>query len=632
MVSTLSTSLRMSGSNRIVDLHKLMRCVYQFWFYQGVWNAFSARLVDVANCAVLWYAVFFLGTMLDWNVALNCVGEGIESCGGAQLVHSPKLEGLPGKHYFLLVVFLIAAAVATLYELCRSAETFVLLSEIHEMVSPFANVGYISPYHSLIDFWRRHRAEGNDYETLPMTDQPDVCDMPWGVFLSKFCEQVQAGKIEGILNGEHFDELRAVQYLMIYDNIYIQLHHREAFRDTGLDGADDNLVQFLVEGMFDEFNSFDTDKQDMLMKLRRKLLTYIVAHILLYPFIISFFIVKVLVKNAAQLRSNPAEYFSREWAPNAKWVFRLYNEVEHICGARLQEGRDIAKEALKKSSQVPEFYRFVQRVSSTVVLGVLMLSFLNSHLLTSGMVGGRTLFWWLSAGLIGYSTTSAESPARREYDHVDDLTKLTHVLHFDRPEWYGSAARFMNLLKWDYLHTRLYVLVVAIAKTLWMPFILLRIYTDQSLPRLIEFMGRHSTRVEGVGSMAEPASFGIQREGSDSIGAAGTSPLGPATDGRSFEFKKERSVASFAAVYEGWYERHREEISVIGQASEGADDSVNPAATLKHHTAHDRERLFVSHVDDSWTVYRNEFVSTSERQFVPGGAYGGFDREMHAAS
>ncbi len=627
-----SPSLRMSGSSRIVDLHKLMRCVYKFWYHKGVWNAFVARMVDVANCAVLWYAVFFLGTMLNWQVVLHCVGEGAESCAGQQLVHSPRLEGLPGEHYFLLIVFLIAAAVATLYELWRAFETFALLSEIHEMVAPFALVGYITPLHSLYDFWHRYRAFGEDYEQISISDLPDVCDMPWSEFLMKFCERVKTNKIEGILCSEDFDELRAVQYLMIYDNFYIQLHHREAQRDTGLDGADDNLVQFLVEGMFDEFNSFDSDKQDQLIKLRRKLLLYIVAHVALYPFIISFFIVKVLVKNVAQLRSNPTEYFSREWVGTAKWVFRLYNEVEHITAARLHEGREIANSTLKKSAQPPEVFRFIQRLSSTIVLGVVVLSFINSYLLTSGVVAGRTLFWWLSAGLVGYSTTSGESPARREYNHLGDLARLTHVLHYDRPEWYGSASRFTHLLKWDLLHTRLYVLASAIIRTLLMPLILVRVYTDQSLPRLIEFMSRHSVRVKGVGAMAEPASFDAERNNSESSAAV------DAMEDQSimsFEFKKERSMASFAAVYEKWHERNSETIRLVSPpdvqgrevSSDGRTSSLPRPGPSQFATAHDREQLLVSHVDDSWILHRREFV-VSDRTFIPAGGYGGFGREM----
>lgn len=628
-------SLRMSGSHRICDLHRLMRCVYKFWYHKGVWPAFVARLVDVANCVVLWYAVFFLGTMLNWDAALHCAGEGADSCAGATLVHSPRLEGLPGEHYFLLIVFLIAAGAATLLEVWRALETFALLSEVHAMVAPFANVGYISPVHSLLDFWHRYRAFGEDYEQIAMTDLPEVEDLPWSEFLARFCERVQTGKVEGILQAEQFDELRAVQYLMIYDNFYIQLHHREALRDTGLDGADDNLLQFLVPCMFDEFNSFDTNTQDQLIKMRQKLLLYLVGHLVLYPFIISFFVVKVLVKNVAQLRSNPGEYFEREWAGTAKWVFRLYNEVEHISSARLHEGRAIAKEALKKAAQPPEVYRFLQRLASTVVLGVVVLALLNTYLLTNGVVAGRTLFWWLSVALVGYSATSGEVPARREYTHLDDLARLTHVLHFDRPEWYGSASRFLRLLQWDFLHTRLYALTAAIARTLWMPLILLRVYTDQSLPRLIEFMARHSVRVEGIGAIAEPASFGVQRYPSDSSAAVDALE----EQGLSFEFKKERSLASFAAVYELWYARHCDGIQLMGPPDDGREEgpehgprgaptaagsrAAAPRVSPAHPTAHDRERLFVSHVDDSWILHRREFVTASERSFIPSGGYGG---------
>jgi hypothetical protein len=516
------------------------------------------------------------------------------------------------------------------------------------MVAPFVLVGYVTPLHSLHDFWIRYRAFGNDYEQLPISDLPDICDLPWADFLAKFCERVQTNQCEGFIDAADFDELRAVQYLMIYDNFYIQLHHEGALRGTGLDGADDKLLKFLVQSMFNDFNSFDTRSQDQLLKLRQKLLRYVIGHVVLYPFIISFFLVKLLVKNVAQLRSNPAEFLAREWGGNSRWVFRLYNEVDHITAARLAEGLTIANGALAKASQPPEMYRLVQRLSSTIVLGVLLLSFINSYLLTMAAVGGRTLFWWLSAGLIGYSATSRESPARREYNHLSDLDRLTRALHYDRPEWYRSASRFTEIITWDFLHTRMYGLVAAVARTLLMPLLLLQVYTDQSLPRLIEFMDRHSTVVDGVGAMAAPASFGVElvnsTEHTSAAPAAAAAAQGDlateALSGQpSFEYKRERSLASFAAIYEQWFARNRDAVAsaivsvptlnngATGGQQASAAAAMHAAATFT--TAHDREQIMVSQVDSSWILLRREFVTMpSERSFIPSGGYGSVDRDM----
>lgn len=545
-----TTSLRVPDTGHCRDVHLLMRCSYDFWVYGGVWPAVVTHLIDAANCVVVWLFVFVLAFVVDWEAVASC--KDAEHCG--PLFQRPSFAHTPGDHTLFAVIFLCAATAAFLIELSRCVESYYLLSEVHHLMSDVVDCGFITPFHSLTSFWYQYRegyaavrleavgttsAAGVDPTRMSAGDNDEgadgegtasssssllLADHSWNSFLHKLCEVVRRDRTLGIVDKRSFDELRAIQILMVYDNFLISMHHHRVFQGCALQYVDDSILKFLLASLFDDYNAFDPGR-DQHEVIQKKLFWYLVAYWSLYPFLISFFLVKLIVRNVALMKTKPSEYAERQWSPEAVWRFRLLNEVVHVVAERCREAQALATEMSQRVQRPSEGFRFLERIASTVVLTVILMSAVNTSTLTNGFAWGRSLVWWLSTAVIIHSVVHRPDPSssggranaahRCEYFHEADLTKLIHLLHYDEPEWFTSASRWATTLQWDYFHSRAYLLLAAVGRTLFMPLILLRVYFDDSLPRMISFLQQRSSRVNGVGTMAVDADF--RMEGAENV-------------------------------------------------------------------------------------------------------------------
>jgi len=467
--------------------------------------------------------------------------------------------------------------------------------------------------HGALAFVRKHfRHNYDSHDGVEMTGAVRrLEDLPWNEFLERFVMYVRTnGARSGILNPENFDELRAMQLLMWYDNFHILTRHEKTFEGTFLRFASDDLVQILIESLFDEFNTFNAS-DDQITKVESTLKRYLILHTVLYPFMITYFIAKLFVKNVAVVKSKPTDYFAREWTPASLWKFRLYNEVEHLARARYAAGSELTRTMLAKSKTRSESDRFAQRLAATVIFIVVVLTVLNSFLITEGVVGGRTLLWWMTGALFVYSATAEETPREREYHHLKDLKKLTHHLHYDEDVWESSSRSFSGSIKWTHFHLRLYINLVAVLSAIFAPIILLRIYCDQSVPVLIQTLNDRSHSVSGVGCFAAPSVFAPTN-----LPDTPRDVRLPAAESHSFEFKRERSIASFAAVYEVWGKKNAAQLGIpltvkVLQTDSSGTNIAREISVYDAGTAHDREALYVALKDNEWATIQREFTSTA---------------------
>ncbi|RNF14813.1 putative proteasome regulatory non-ATPase subunit [Trypanosoma conorhini] len=536
-------SLRYQGSGRIEDVHLFMTCLYQLWYYRGPWNCCLASLVDFLNSLVLFSVVFFLALMFDWSAALNCDEV---SCGNVKLVHGVRWPTIFGANHMLLaLILLLSSAITAFYEFLRFVETCRLQSELYGMLRGFVDCGYLTPVHRLLHRWRSIRAGAQGHEEIGLTgDSHFVGDLSWGRFLDIVCERVQNDRDFGILAHQEFDSLRAVQALMVYDNYFIALHEHGVLEKGTLKYVDNDLLKIIISGMFDEFNTLK-DGKNQLALVRWQVLKCLVCYVLLYPFVVTLSLLRVLVKNAAIMRSDWGNYMTMYWSNHAQWTFRLYNEVPHFLSARLSAGREIAAGMVLQLQPYSSAERFIRRTASTIVFVTLLLSFLNAPLFISGSIGGIPFVWWLSIALVAFTVCMERFPAQREYNYVVDLDKLIVKLHYREEEWFYSGERFYKALTRDFLKSRFSVIFADLAHTFFMPIILLGVLFDGSIAELVNGVFNESVTVDGLGSVSRGSAFELQcgGGGGDDAPAAGLNE------------KSAKSIASFSAIYAGWSEK-----------------------------------------------------------------------------
>ncbi|KAK7201812.1 Autophagy protein Apg9 [Novymonas esmeraldas] len=575
-------SLRFAGSGRIEDMRFFTQTLYTYWYHKGFWGATVASAVDFLNTVALLVVAVIFTMRFDWATALSCTEP---ECAAQSLVHGLHTPYIFRKGYWghlWGLVFVCCTVASCAYELMRFVETYHLQFEVEEVARDAGvDTGFLTPLHRWRYHWRRglDARDGHEFIGLRGGDTIALSSAGWGEFLETVCAAVgRNGSVKLGAPGEPLDPLRAVQSLMQLENYLIALHESDALQGTALQYVSPGVLRTLLDAMFDAFRTVES-RHKCVWAVRSTLVTYAVLYTAGFLFVCVYATLKVLVKNAAQIKVNYWALSQRMWTTEAQWRFRLYNEVEHLHACRLRAGAEVATRMVDRLRVSSSLSRLVRRVCSTCVLVTAVLSFLNPALLIGGSIGGLTLVWWLTLALMVYACVPEVDAPEREYAYVADLERLVGSLHFSTAEWFHSADAFYEHITTTFFKNRLLVVVTGLLESLALPLLLLYALQDGSVERFVEFVIQHSVSVDGVGSIAIGSDWSAaslsgataeDRESSGAHGASGSTRsqdaemsatlLGAAASATGPAYKRaekvRQSAASFAAVYSQWTLRH----------------------------------------------------------------------------
>ncbi|KAG5475530.1 hypothetical protein LSCM4_04112 [Leishmania orientalis] len=576
------SSLRFAGSGRIEDMRLFTQTLYTYWYHKGYWGATVASAVDFLNTLVLFSVVVIFTMRFDWATALSCAEA---DCAVHPLViglHAPYIFRSTFWGHLWGLIFLSTTVGSCVYELARFVETYYLQYEVEEVAREAGvDTGFLTPLHR----WRYHLRrgldgrDGHEFIGLCGGDTIALSTAGWGEFLETMCAAVgRSGSVKFGAPGEPLDPLRAVQGLMQLENYVVALHEADALQGTALQYVSPGVIMTLIDSMFDAFRTVES-RHKCVWAVRTTMVTYAVLYGAGYFFFCVYVTLKVLVKNAAQVKVNYWALSQRMWTTEAQWRFRLYNEVKHLHACRLRAGAEVAERMVDRLRVSNSVSRLLRRISSACVLVTAVLSFLNPALLIGASIGGLTLVWWLTLALMLYACVPEVDPREREYVYVTDLERLLDSIHYDAAQWFQSADAFYEHITATFFKNRLLIVLNGLLQSLALPFLLVYALRDGSVEALVEFVLQHSTTVDGVGSIAvgsDWSAFSLSGAPLDEHDSSGTNPASASTRSNDADLsatllgratavtgsahkraeKVQLSVASFAAVYSQWTLRH----------------------------------------------------------------------------
>ncbi|KAG5475272.1 hypothetical protein LSCM1_03383 [Leishmania martiniquensis] len=594
-------TLRFAGSGKIEDMRFFTQTLYTYWYNKGYWGATVASAVNFLNTFVLFLVAVIFSMRFDWATALSCAES---ECAAHPLVgglHAPYIFHSSFWGHLWGLIFLCTTVGACVYELARFVETYYLQYEVEEVAREAGvDTGFLTPLHR----WRYHLRrgldgrDGHEFIGLCGGDAIALSTAGWGEFLETMCAAVgRSGSIKFGAPGEPLDPLRAVQGLMQLENYVIALHEADALQGTALQYVSSSLIMTLIDSMLDAFRTVES-RHKCVWAVRTTMVTYAALYGVGYLFFCVYATLKVLVKNAAQVKVNYWALSQRMWTTEAQWRFRLYNEVEHLHACRLRAGAEVAERMVDRLRVSNSVSRLLRRVCSTCVLVTAVLSFVNPALLIGASIGGLTLVWWLTLALMLYACVPEVDPREREYVYVNDLERLLDSIHYDAAQWFHSADAFYEHITATFFKNRLLIVVTGLLQSLALPVLLVYALRDGSVEALVEFVLQHSTTVDGVGSIAvgsDWSSFSLSGAPLEEHDSSGINPTSASTRSNDAELsatllgratavtgsahkraeKVQLSVASFAAVYSQWTLRHIDGPTGRKSPTSSQDDALN---------------------------------------------------------
>ncbi|GLU03645.1 hypothetical protein SLE2022_208340 [Rubroshorea leprosula] len=536
----------------IADLDLFFERLYSYYCEKGLWCIIIKWMVELLS---LGFTIFFSGFFLlfvDWNglrnakcgmdAVMDAVESGIKPCDLAkEALHQHPLTPLTLSKS-IIVGYL---GLLSIYWVFCFLRFFAQLKETLGIRHFF-------------------------YNSLHVTDN-EIQTMPWATILEKVVQLQSSQQLCVVKDLSAHD---VVMRLMRKENYLIGMINKGVIAfpiskwvpgagptvKYGPNGRQHRLILTktlewtlnwcILQSMFDRNFCVKRDFISNPKTLKKRLMVVGIAMLLLSPFLVIFMLVYLFLKHAEQFYNHPSTASSRRWSNLSKWMFREFNEVDHLFKHRINSSIVYASNYLKQfpSPIISIIAKFISFVSGGFAAILIIIAFLEESLL-EGHIFGRNLFWY--AAVFGTITAISRAAITDELLVLDPEGAMSMVVqhtHYMPKRWRGKenteTVRTEFETIFQYTGTMLLEEMASIFLT---PFLLIFVVPER-VNDILQFIADFTVDIEGVGHVCSVSAFNFQNHGNSNYG----SPYGTPHAQRSSQGKMEKSFLSFQSTYPSW--------------------------------------------------------------------------------
>ncbi|CAA2934036.1 autophagy-related 9 [Olea europaea subsp. europaea] len=408
------------------------------------------------------------------------------------------------------------------------------------------------------------------YNSLHVTDN-EIKTMPWALILEKVVEAISLQQLCVVKDLSVHD---VVMRLMRKENYLIGMVNKGvlAFPIFGwVPGAgptvrvDTNGVQHrlvltktlewtlnwcILQSMFDRNFCLRREFVSDPKTLRKRLMIVGFAMLLLSPFLVIFMLVYLFLRHAEQFYNHPSTASHRRWSNLSKWMFREFNEVDHLFKHRINSSVVHALDYLKQfpSPILTIVARFISFVSGGFAAVLIIIAFLEESLL-EGHIFGRNLFWY--AAVFGTITAISRAAMMDELLVLDPqgaMSRVVQYTHYMPKRWRGKENTETVRVEFETLFQYAGMMLLEEMASIFITPYLLLFVVPKRVDDILQFIVDFTVKVEGVGHVCCFSVFNFENHGNIKYG----SPFNSPRIKRSSQGKMEKSILSFRISYPLW--------------------------------------------------------------------------------
>ncbi|KAL3592820.1 hypothetical protein D5086_011460 [Populus alba] len=277
--------------------------------------------------------------------------------------------------------------------------------------------------------------------------------------------------------------------------------------------------------------------------LKKRLMVVGLAMLVLAPFLVIFMLVYLFLRHAEQFYNHPSTASSRRWSNLSRWIFREFNEADHLFKHRISSSAMHASDYLKQfpSPIISIIAKFISFVSGGFAAILIIIAFLEESLL-EGHIFGRNLLWY--AAVFGTITAISRAAVTEELQVLDQEGAMSMVVqhtHYMPKKWRGRENTERVRMEFETLfqYTGM-MLLEEMASIFLTPFLLLFV-VPKRVDDILQFIADFTVDVEGVGHVCSFSAFDFQNHGNSNYG----SPYNAPRSQRSCQGKMEKSFLRY---------------------------------------------------------------------------------------
>jgi autophagy-related protein 9 len=252
-------------------------------------------------------------------------------------------------------------------------------------------------------------------------------------------------------------------------------------------------------------------------KIRIFLKIISIVHLILFPFILIIYSIKVVITLITDVYNNKSESNHRDWTLHSKYTFRDYNELQHIFDERMEETHLYIKlydEKFNSKMKQIIFSKIIFGLGGYLTLLVLMTLF-DDRLLLYIKLFDRNLLWYLTIltsiiTMLRSAITKTNSNTNAKISGSDIITKLSNLTYHDFIEKYNRSARLVAIDIDNMYNYKFKGMMCEFLHLLILPIYILFYINKQTiedqpdmLDKLLGYIRTNTIYVDGVGFIHE---------------------------------------------------------------------------------------------------------------------------------
>lgn len=306
----------------------------------------------------------------------------------------------------------------------------------------------------------------------------------------------------------------------------------------------------ILQSMFDRNFCVRRDFISNPRTLKKRLMVVGLVMLLLSPFLVIFMLVYLFLRHAEQFYNHPSTASSRRWSNLSRWMFREFNEVDHLFKHRINSSIVHASDYLKQfpSPIISIIAKFISFVSGGFAAILIIIAFLEESLL-EGHIFGRNLFWYAAVfGTITAISRAAITDELLVLDPEGAMSMVVQYTHYMPKTWRGKENTERVRIEFETLFQYTGMMLLEEMASIFLTPYLLLFVVPKRVDDILEFIAEFTADVEGVGHVCSFSAFDFQRHGNSNYGSLYNVPRSQ----RSSQGKMEKSFLSFQSNYPSW--------------------------------------------------------------------------------
>ncbi|XP_058737956.1 autophagy-related protein 9-like isoform X1 [Vicia villosa] len=532
----------------IADLDLFFERLYSYYCEKGLWCIVIKWIVELLSLGfTICFSGFFL-LYVDWNglrnakCGMDAVESGIKPCDlSKEALHQHPLTPLT----LTKAIIVGYLGIFSIYWIFCFLRFFAQLKDTLEIRQFY-------------------------YNSLHVTDN-EIQTMPWATIVDKVV-LVQSTRKLCVLKDLSVHDI--VMRLMRKENYLIGMLNKGVLAfpisqwfpgagptvQSSPDGAQRRLVLpktlewtlnwCILQSMFDRNFYVRRDFVSNPKTLKKRLMVVGLAMLLLSPFLVIFMLAYLFLKHAEQFYNHPSTASSRRWSNLSRWMFREFNEVEHLFRHRINNSVLHASDYLKQfpSPIITIIAKFISFVSGGFAAVLIIIAFLEESLL-EGHIFGRNLFWY--AAVFGTITAISRAAIANDLLVLNPEVAISMVVqhtHYMPKRWRGKEITELVRIEFETLFQYTGMMLLEDMASIFLTPYLLLFVVPKRVDDILQYIADFTVNVEGVGHVCSFSTFDFQEHGNTHYG----SPYNAPRHRRSSQGKMEKSLLSFQSSYPSW--------------------------------------------------------------------------------